>query len=102
MEKKLSKIIGCLSFVIIFIFGVGADGVFNREILIIATVKASIGAAVIWVLFSVILDILFKTTLEDIPYNELDKLEGGIIQHISEFQDSEKVNNMSSKTDEKK
>jgi len=102
MIKKLSKLIAALSFMIIFIVGVGSEGINNYNILLISSIKGAVGALIIWFLFSVILDILFKSTLEDIPYDEMDKLEGGLIQQISEHQDNDKVKNVMNNSKDKK
>lgn len=101
MLKQFPRIIGALGFVLVFLFGVGADGVFNNTILIVSLIKGVIGGMFVWFIFSIVLDILFKSTLEDIPYNELDQLEGGLIQQISERQNSEKVKNVFKGTGQK-
>ena len=89
--KKISRIVALLTFFIIFFVGINFDDPFNVNNAINAFVKGFFGAFLLWITAFVICDIILKGAVEDIPSEEIEVLDGGIIQRIHETQNEERV-----------
>jgi hypothetical protein len=71
--------------------GINFDDPFNVNNAINAFVKGFFGAFLLWITAFVIGDIILKGAVEDIPPEEIEVLDGGIIQRIHETQNEERV-----------
>ena len=80
--KKLAGIIATFSFVIIFLCGIDTGDPFNVNAVLIALLKALCGSTLFWFAGIVICDIIIKGIVEDIPLENLDEIEGGMVQRI--------------------
>jgi hypothetical protein len=80
--RKLAGIIAIFSFVIIFLSGIDTANPFNMNIALIALLKALLGSILFWFAGIVICDIIIKGIVEDIPIENLDEIEGGMVQRI--------------------
>lgn len=89
--KKISRIVALLVFFIIFFCGIDIDDPFNGNAALVSFIKAFCGAALFWMTAFVICDIILKGAVEDIPKEEIEVLDGGIIQRIHEKQNEDKV-----------
>ncbi len=89
--KKISRIIAFITFFIIFFCGINLDDPFNINNAVSAFVKAFCGAVLLWITAFVICDIILKGALEDIPREEIEVLDGGIIQRIHKTKTEDKV-----------
>jgi hypothetical protein len=91
--KKFASIIAWSTFLVIFFCGIDTDDLLNERNLMISLVKSLIGASLIWFAAFIAADILLKGVLEDIPEDNIDHLDGGILQRISESKKSVQVTN---------
>ena len=89
-----------MSFIIIFFSGLNPSDLFNQDILLIAFFKGACGAILLWFVGFVISDIVLKSVLEDIPMNDLDRLDGGIIQRIHKSKNDFKIVNTGNNEEE--
>jgi hypothetical protein len=80
--KKFAYIIALICFFILFFNGIDFGDPFNIQILLKAFIKAFCGGILLWFVGFIIGDITLKGVLEDVPENDLDEIEGGLIQRI--------------------
>ena len=89
--KKISRIVALLAFFIIFFCGINFDDPFNVNTALSAFIKAFCGAILLWITAFVICDIILKGAVEDIPQEDIEVLDGGIIQRIHDTKSEERV-----------
>jgi hypothetical protein len=89
--KKISRIIAFITFFIIFFCGIDPNDPFNIYNATSAFIKAFFGAILLWLTAFVICDIILKGAVEDVPKDEIEVLDGGIIQRLHETQNENKV-----------
>lgn len=92
--RRISKLLAFAVFFLIFFNGISYEDPFNSTFLMPAFVKAIIGAALFWVAGFIVSDIILKGIIEDIPKEDLDILEGGIIQRMKQYGDSDHFNSV--------
>ena len=80
--KKLARIIALCSFFILFLCGIDLIDPFNLNSIIPAFLKALFGSILLWFTGLVFCDILIKGVVEDIPEENEDVTEGGMLQRI--------------------
>ena len=89
--KKISRLIALITFFIIFFCGIDINDPFNIYNATSAFIKAFFGAVLLWLTAFVICDIILKGAVEDVPKEEIEVLDGGIIQRLHETQNQGKV-----------
>lgn len=89
--KRIARIIAFLSFFVIFFSGINLEDPFNTTIASIAFLKAFCGGALLWLTGFIISDIILKGAVEDISQDEIEPLEGGLIQRIHVTQKEKRV-----------
>ena len=89
--KKISRIVAYSAFFLLFFCGIDLNDPFNTQRALIAFLKALGGSALLWVTTFVIFDIVLKGAVEDIPKENIEVLDGGIIQRIHEEKSERKV-----------
>ena len=89
--KKISRIIAFITFFIIFFCGIDSNDPFNIYNASSAFIKAFFGAVLLWLTAFVICDIILKGAVEDVPKEDIEVLDGGIIQRLHETKSEKKV-----------
>lgn len=89
--KKISRITAFITFFIIFFCGIDTNDPFNIYNATTAFIKAFFGAVLLWLTAFVICDIILKGAVEDVPKEDVEVLDGGIIQRLHETQSENKV-----------
>ena len=89
--KKISRIVAFITFFIIFFCGIDPNDPFNIYNATSAFIKAFFGAVLLWLTAFVICDIILKGAVEDVPKEDVEVLDGGIIQRLHETQSENKV-----------
>ncbi len=89
--RRIARIIAFCGFFVIFFCGISLDDPFNTQTATIAFLKAFCGGVLLWFTGFVISDIILKGALEDIQVEELEPLEGGIIQRVQETKTESRV-----------
>lgn len=84
--RRFSKMLALLTFIIIFFLkGINYENLSDLTLIFPAIIKGLIGAVIFWVAGFVISDIVFKGIVEDIPNDDLDILDGGIVQRMKQY-----------------
>ncbi len=92
--KKISKLISMAVFFLVLFNGIPLDDPFNLNLIYPTLIKAFIGATIFWVAGFIISDIVLKGIVEDIPNEELDLLDGGIIQRMKQYGNEDKFHSI--------
>lgn len=80
--RRIAKLLSMVSFILILFSGLDLSDPFNGHLLSLALMKAFAGAVICWLIGFVMLDIVFKGIVEDIALENINQLEGGIVQRI--------------------
>jgi len=80
--KKFARIVGIISFFTIFFATLDMSNPLNIYTMTLAFIKGIAAAVLFWFAGFVIGDIVFKGVVEDVPKEEIDELEGGILQRV--------------------
>ena len=82
--KKISKLMALSVFLLVLFSGINYRDPFNGYYLFPAVIKAFLAGISFWFVGFIIFDIIFKGILEDIPADNIDILDGGIVQRIKQ------------------
>jgi hypothetical protein len=86
--KRTARLLGMVSFFIVFFLGIDPNDPFNTHIIAVAFAKGLAGALLLWLSGFIIADIVIKGLITDVRTNEDDTLEGGILQRLHSVQSS--------------
>ncbi len=89
--KRIARIVAFCSFFVIFFSGINPEDPFDSTVAVMAFLKAFCGAVLLWVSGFIISDIILKGAIEDIRHDDIEVLEGGIIQRIHTTQREPRV-----------
>lgn len=89
--KKSAFIAGTLAFFIIFTLSIDIGDPFNARIALFAFIKAIAAASLIWLCAYVLADIVLKGVIEDIDSEKIDVLEDGLLQHVREEKEKNRL-----------
>jgi hypothetical protein len=82
--KRMARILGIVTFFIVFFIGLDPARPFDPQIAIIAFIKGVLGAILFWFAGFILGDIVFKGLVTDVATTGSDAIEGGLIQRIHE------------------
>lgn len=88
--NRIARLLAFFVFFIVLFNGISYEDPFDMVFLMPSLIKAIIGAALFWVAGTIISDIVLKGIVEDIPNEDLDLLDGGIIQRMKQYGKSDK------------
>jgi hypothetical protein len=80
--KRTARILGIVTFFVVFFMGLDPAHPFDSQIVIIALLKGSVGAILFWFAGFILGDIVFKGLVTGIATSESDAIDGGLIQRI--------------------
>jgi hypothetical protein len=80
--KKFAFIVGLITFFASMMIHFSGPDPFNYNLLLPATIKALLGASILWFTGFIIGDIFFKGVLTDVPLERNNLIEGGMLQYI--------------------
>jgi len=83
--------VAAVTFFLLFFCGIDPNDPFNAERAFVALLKAMGGATLLWLTAFVIFDIVLKGAVEDIAREDVEVLDGGIIQRIHQEKSESKV-----------
>jgi len=84
--KKLARMLGWSTFFLIFLTNLNPDNLLDHAIVMGAIFKGIAGACLFWFVGYIIGDVVFKGVIEDIKSDNIDLIDGGILQRIGESQ----------------
>ncbi|ERP38894.1 hypothetical protein [Chitinivibrio alkaliphilus] len=100
--KNLSVLFAFLFFLFLFFVFINFTVPSDVTFLMMALIRASIGAMVFWVFCLIVIDIIVKSVVDDIDPDDLNPLEGGLEQHIHERKNEKQVQIVEIETGRKK
>ncbi len=86
--KRMARMLGMLTFFVVFFLGIDPEDPFNANVAAIAFFKGLAGAFLFWLLGFIIADIVVKGLVTDVPTDDNDTVEGGLLQRIHNVQSS--------------
>jgi hypothetical protein len=98
--KRTARILGIVTFFVVFFIGLDPEQLFDPQILSIALFKGILGAALFWFAGFVLGDIVFKGLVTGIETTQADAIEGGLIQRIHDEKIREHPDTMAANTDQ--
>ncbi len=82
--KRTARIIGAVTFFVVFFMGLDPARPFDPQIVATAFSKGVLGAILFWFAGFILGDIVFKGLVTDVTTAESDAIEGGLLQRIHE------------------
>jgi hypothetical protein len=80
--KRTARILGVVTFFVVFFIGLDPAHPFDSHIVIIAFLKGVAGAILFWFAGFILGDIVFKGLVTGVSTGEPDAIDGGLIQRI--------------------
>jgi len=80
--RKGARLAGMLVFFIVLFLGIDYADPFEAMRGTLALIKALSAGILVWLVFFIIGDIIFKGLIEDIEPQQTDMLDEGLLQHI--------------------
>jgi hypothetical protein len=80
--RKIARLVAAGGFFIIFFCGIDTADPFNSTALTVSFLKAFCGAVIVWFTGFVISDIILKGAVEDLSLDNLEVLDGGLVQRV--------------------
>jgi hypothetical protein len=80
--KKTARILGIITFFVVFFIGLDPTRPFDPQIVTMAFLKGLFGAVLFWFAGFILGDIVFKGLISGVPTADSDAIEGGLLQRI--------------------
>jgi hypothetical protein len=84
--KRFARILSIVTFFIVFFLGLDPSQPFDLQIASLALFKGLLGALLFWFAGFILADIVLKGLIAGVPTNEVDAVEGGLLQRIHDEQ----------------
>jgi hypothetical protein len=82
--KKFARIVGIVCFFIVFFTTLDYSRPFELDVLLWSLGEGLAAAAMFWFVGFIIGDMMFKGIVEDVRTEDVDELEGGLMQRVRE------------------
>jgi hypothetical protein len=80
--KRTARILGVVTFFVVFFIGLDPAQPFDPQIVTIAFFKGVLGAVLFWFAGFILGDIVFKGLITGVATTDSDAIDGGLIQRI--------------------